>query len=443
MKNLWQWGPVIKLLFNVACLERLVQYHRLFVGYSGGLDSTVLLHALSTHAKLQSKLIAIHVNHGLSPHALQWEAHCQKFCDSLNIPLIIKKIHDLQGGNREETARNARYQIFENLMANEDCLLLGHHQNDQAETVLLHLLRGTGVDGLAGMPEVKPFAKGELVRPLLSQPRSALSAYANLAQLPWVEDESNENTQFSRNFIRHAVLPLLISRWPQTIKNLSSMAKHCQQAQLNLKDLALLDCQNLFQSKQKLGIRGLTHLGKARLTNVLREWLKVNQIKRPPVSTFNRIIEELINGKPDANSEVAWGEHRIKCYKENLYLLQIKQPKRSCRHWNQFPEPIQLEHVGNLEATLKTEGLFIPPDSSIEIRFRQGGETFCWHNQTKSLKKLFQEWQIPPWVRQLIPLIYVNQQLACIVGYAISDKFYNANTGYEVVLKPEVSIPDD
>ncbi|WP_370447939.1 tRNA lysidine(34) synthetase TilS [Legionella hackeliae] len=429
---------MINGLFDSEILQSLQGYHRLFVGYSGGLDSTVLLHALSSYPQLQPKLTAVHINHGISPNAQNWQKQCQQFCDSLKIPLIVKQVHFKRDSNVEDAARRARYKVFASLIEKNDCLILAHHLNDQAETLLLHLLRGTGIDGLSGMSSLKKFAEGVLLRPLLHSPRSTLETYANDNHLQWIDDESNENTAFSRNFLRHLVIPLLASRWPKIINNLARTSKHCQQAQENLEDLAKIDCPELAVISPQLPLAKLLPLTRARLTNVLRVWLKGNQIKLPSTATFNRLISEVIHARRDANSQVSWGDNIcVRRYQDRLYLILKTQSSHLSVRWNSFPEPLDLgSGRGILSAHLTTRGLVIPPNSTIEVKFRQGGETLHWHGQTKQLKKLFQDWQIPPWLRESIPLLYINQELACVVGYAISDHFYKADskTAFQLLL---------
>ncbi|WED44664.1 tRNA lysidine(34) synthetase TilS [Legionella cardiaca] len=428
-----------KPLLKDEFLQQLNKYERLLIGYSGGLDSTVLLHLLSTQSFLKSKLIAVHINHGLSPNAQKWQKHCQEFCKALHVSFIVEQVHLYHTANIEEAAREARYASFAKLMKDNDGLILAHHLNDQAETLLLQLIRGTGIDGLAGMAFSKRFATGKLLRPFLGHSRETLEAYANFHQLQWIDDESNENIDFSRNYLRHQVMPLLVSRWPKISNNFARTSEHCQQAQSNLDDLAKIDCPSLTKASGQLTLTQLKKdLSCARLTNVLRFWLKENQVKLPSTATFNRLITEVIEAKDDANPQITWENNQVRRYQETLYLLKMSQSiPISPLRWLSFPEPLNLgESLGVLHANLSDKGLVIPEKSIIEVRFRKGGETFFWHGQTKQLKKLFQEWQIPPWMREQVPLVYVDNQLACVVGYAISDCFYNslANVSYQLSL---------
>ncbi|KTD61622.1 tRNA lysidine(34) synthetase TilS [Legionella spiritensis] len=408
--------------------KELFSRKRLYVGFSGGLDSTVLLHLLATHPDLKRKLSAIHINHGLSPNAQIWELHCRRFCRQLDIPCLVKRVSCQQEANIEESARRARYQVLAGLVQENECLLMGHHLDDQAETLLLQLFRGAGIDGLAAIPAQSRIGQGELHRPLLSCPRSVLKQYANTHQLDWIDDESNEDTRFSRNFIRHRVLPLIQERWEGVHRTLARTAQHCQQAQANLQDLAELDCPALKEVSSRLSVRHLTHLAPARISNVLRTWLRQNQVRLPTTATFSRLIDEIILAGDDANPQVAWDEVVIRRYRQTLYLLPRQSVDTTLKPmvWTSFPKPLDLgEQCGVLRARHAPTGIVIVPGSTIEVRYRQGGETLFWHGQTKSLKKLMQEWQIPVWLRQRTPLLYMNNQLVMVVGYAISDHFFS------------------
>ena len=411
-------------LFDDNWLTQLASYHRLWVGYSGGLDSTVLLHCLARHPLLASKLSAIHIHHGLSSHADAWLYHCQAMCALFSIPMIVRHVKFEQGCNIEEHARKARYEAFVALMSENDGLVLAHHADDQAETLLLQLLRGAGVDGLAAMPAVKPLGFGELVRPFLHHSRDTLEAYADLHQLSWIDDDSNQDNAFSRNYLRHQVMPLLRERWPGVVTNVARTATHCQQAKINLHALAELDCAELVSKSTTLSLAALQTQDHARLANILRVWLTNNQVRQPSTQTFNRLIMEVIFANKDAVPYVEWDGVCVRRYQHTLYLLKtggVSVP--ISRDWPEFPGPLKLEDRW-LCATSVEQGLHVPTGSRVRVCFRQGGELFYWRGQTKTLKKLLQQWHVPPWLRDTVPLIYVNDELAAVAGFAVSDRFY-------------------
>ena len=427
-------------LFDDNWLVQLASYHKLWVGFSGGLDSTVLLHALATQPCLKNKLSAIHIHHGLSRHADTWVKHCQRVCDGLSIPLIVERVAFAQRSNIEEQARKARYAAFIALMGSEDGLALAHHADDQAETLLLQILRGAGVDGLAAMPASKPLGQGVLVRPFLHHSRASLETWACSHQLSWIEDESNQEHVFSRNYLRHQVMPLLRQRWPAAVANMARTAAHCQQAKINLQALAELDCTALMSPT--LSISSLDQqLDYPRFVNLLRVWLTNNQVRLPSTTTLNRIINEVIFANQDAMPCVEWDDTSIRRYRDTLYLFKnnlepwIPRLERGIQGahqrlmWSQFPTPLQW-NAHCLSATPMDKGLYVPPGSKIEVRFRQGGELIFLRGQTKALKKLWQQWHVPPWQRDLVPLIYIDDELAAVVGFAISDRFYRTDLAY-------------
>lgn len=438
MRNSWRWVLVIKTLVNKEWLEQCLHYDNLFVGFSGGLDSTVLLHNLAAQPQLIRKLRAIHINHGLSSNALAWQNHCQNFCAQWQIPFLVQQVEFSREANIEAGARQARYKAFASILGANDCLILGHHLDDQAETLVLQLFRGAGIDGLAAIAPHKQFARGVLLRPLLHCSRQSLEDYASEHQLQWIEDESNQDLTFSRNYLRHQLIPLMRKRWPGVVNNLVRTTRHCQEAQANLDDLAKVDCPALEGQPTSLAIPPLLLLKPARIKNVLRFWFKQHQLSLPSAATFNRLITEVIPAASDANPQLSWQEASIRRYQQTLYLLKDMQevPSQTLT-WQNFPEPLYLEGLGYLQAQKASRGIVIPVQAKIEIGFRRGGELFNWHGQTKQLKKLFQDWQVPTWLRDRIPLLYLDKQLAAVIGYALSDHYYQEEvpSTYQLYLK--------
>ncbi len=218
-----------KLLHALAPWRKAPAWH---IAFSGGLDSTVLLHLLAS-AEALPPLSAVHVHHGLQSAADTWPSHCQSICDRLGVPLRVMRVQVQPGASLERAARDARYRAFTEVIGAGEVLLTGQHRDDQAETLLFRLLRGAGVRGAAAMPVHRPLAGGHLVRPLLDVSRTELVAYADEHQLKWIEDPSNADMQFSRNYLRHRVIPTLTERWPKpspawpALPNTSVKPRHC------------------------------------------------------------------------------------------------------------------------------------------------------------------------------------------------------------------------
>ncbi len=435
------------IALSAGWIDRLSQFTKLIVGFSGGLDSTVLLHILSSHPLLHHRLTAVHIHHGISPNADYWQRHCEQFCRDLTIPFLSRAVHFDRSANLEEGARVARYAVFSSLLSADDCLFLGHHMDDQAETVLLQLFRGAGIDGLAAMTEWGVLGLGSMARPLLSYTRIQLEDYAKNHELQWIDDESNQEIKYSRNYLRHEIMPLLTKKWPGVVGNIARTAVHCQQAKVNLDALAHYDSQENTLNHYSLCLAPLKELSLDRIANVLRTWLKNNQVQMPSTLTFQRLIDEVLFASSDANPEVSWDNIIVRRYQQFLYINQKESTNLTANTgpsvkrfhkpitWLHFPLPLILQELNIcLIAKQAEQGLVIPQQAKITVQFRQGGEQIRLHGQTKQLKKLFQEWSVPPWERDTIPLIYINDQLAAVVGYAVSDLFYSKDAPQAWVL---------
>ncbi len=240
-----------------------------------------------------------------------------------------------------------------------------------------------------------------------------LEQYANKHGLHWIDDESNQNDAFSRNYLRNQIMPLLVTKWPNAVKNITSCATNCQQAKLNLDALARLDCDELNLITHPLSFNTIKHLPRPRIANIVRVWLKKNAVNLPSMQTFNRILDEMIFARHDASPCVQWGHVKIKRYQQRLFILG--------QHTIAYQNQMKLQQSESPRATLEQHGVITQDTDTIDVRFRQGGELFFLNGQTKSLKKLFQQWGIPPWLRDSVPLIYVNDKLVLVVGYAVSE----------------------
>ncbi len=399
------------------------------VAYSGGVDSHVLLKAMADYAQRHSiKLTALHVNHGLSPHSNQWQQHCESVCQQLGVPLHVEKIHETITSGIETGARHARYQIFERYLNQATALLLAHHQEDQAETVLFRLLRGTGVAGLSGIPKIRQHGAGMIMRPLLDLPKKALEDYASEKAIQWVEDESNQSLGFSRNFLRHKIFPELKKRWPSVSAQFSKTAKLCEDAHCLLEDLADIDYRTMIIDDDVLCLLTLSKLNQNRQVNVLRYWFK--QLKLPALShqKLTQLIQTVVDAPSDKN--LVFQYHALgEVHRFNQQLYFVKKCPAISTDFNErwvVSMVFQSEILGGLSAKkVVGRGLRIQEGDVVEVRVRQGGERckLLGDKHTRSLKYLLQTWQIPPWRRQTLPLIYINSQLAGIADLAVVEKF--------------------
>lgn len=418
-----------KLSVPFALAKQLNHCQRLFVGFSGGLDSSVLLHLLSEQSAWKPKLTAIHCHHGLSADADVWQQHCEQFCKARGILILSEKLSFDRSRNIEDHARKARYQSFLKHLGAEDALLLGHHLNDQAETLLLQLFRGAGLDGLSAMTEMTEFHHSRIIRPLLGYTRDALLAYANSHQLHWIEDASNQEEKYSRNFLRHQILPLIEEKWPNVSQRLAQTASLCQEAKHNLDALAQSDARYLPLNTRVLDLQSVMHLSRERLTNLLRYWLKKQGVLLPSLALHQRFFDELIEARADASPVLQWGKVQLRRYQTQLHLLSAETSSifEDSTAWTDFPKPLHWHGRRILAKPCSEGGIAIPKEAKIELKCRQGGERFFFHGQHKSLKKLFQQWKVPEWQRQTTPLLFIDGQLAAVLGHAISDRFYTAS----------------
>ena len=385
------------------------------IAFSGGLDSTVLLHLLAHLANTETlpPLSAVHVHHGLQAAADAWPAHCQSICDALGLPLRVMRVQVQPGASLERAARDARYQAFTEVTGAGQVLLTGQHRDDQAETLLFRLLRGAGVRGLAAIPAQRPLAGGYLVRPLLDVPREALEAYAHEHQLKWIEDPSNADPRFSRNYLRHRVFPALTARWPQAVANLGRTAEHLSEAQGLLDELAQLDLRAAGQASPfpwlhlpSLALAPLCELSDARQRNALRHWL--TPLTRLPDSGHWAGWHSLCDAKGDAQPlwRLADGElHR--CGQRIWWLPSTgSEFSDAAVSWPDPQNPLELPGNGQLKLIGEA------PEGPLQIRYRQGGEIIDVPGRgRRDLKRLLNESGLPGFVRGRLPLLYQGQQL--------------------------------
>jgi tRNA(Ile)-lysidine synthase len=411
---------------------------QLWLGYSGGLDSQVLLHALVELINTQqldislSNLHAVHINHGWSKHAQHWEQHCQQECQRLKVDYHAVTINakPSNGESPEAYARTARYAALAKFIHQNDYLLTAHQQDDQAETLLLQLLRGAGIKGLASMPQLSAFAQGWHFRPLLNIARADLLAYAKHHQLNWIEDESNNNTRYTRNFLRQQILPELKQRWPTVNAAIARSANHCAEASLLLDELAQQDLKQVQGDyPNSLSCSRLLALPAIRQKNILRFWFDQLNIHYPSTAQLKHILQDILHSKQDANPEVILQNKIIKRYRNNLFIIDRNNSHDATAIYTwDLTQPLVIPALGSLTATLTfNKGIRadILKQGKLSIRFRQLGERChpAGRQGSHPLKKLFQEWRVPPWQRDHIPLLYCDDQLVAVIGYCICADF--------------------
>lgn len=414
-------------------VHKLHNTDKYWIAYSGGLDSHVLLHLLAQSIPLE-QITAIHINHGLSVNANLWQEHCRKTCDQLNITFqtISVKAHPFPGQSPEAAARNARYDALITVIENNAALVTAHQQDDQAETVLLQMLRGGGTAGLAAMPAKKIFGQGYLIRPLLNFSRAELLAYAQHNQLNWIDDESNNESRFDRNYLRLELFPILNKRWPHIKSILTKFAQQCADDEVILQTLAQIDinfCRG--ELDNILIISKLLQLDEIRQRNALRYWLREWVGIFPSRNIIESIQTHILKAKKDAQPLVDWQDMKILRYEDHLYIIREMVPfdTQEILYWHNLREPLNLPaKLGYLTATWVESPtvpvLNLPHNAALKIMFRVGGERLhiAGRKGSHPLKKLFQEWHIPPWLRDRVPLIYYDDKLIAVPGYGIAQQ---------------------
>lgn len=401
-----------------------------WVALSGGADSVALLHSLAEiRTQLPAPLRAIHVNHGLQAQASAWAGFCRDLCLELQISCEVVSV-DIErsiGESLEATARHARYQAIRNYLGAGEAVITAHHQDDQAETVLLHLIKGAGASGLAAMPAWRSFGSGFLFRPLLSFRQEQLRDWLSKENVAWVEDESNKNLRYDRNYLRHEILPRLEERRPGVISCLARSAAHqASQRELNI-DLAKLDLVSVGESLSgTLAINKLLKLTPARRNNLLYWWLRNRGVKViPSQRQLEALYQDVLLAGSNAHPELKMGDVLLRRHQNSLYKTMLREyPPIDVEEWK-LNGPLELPQHGLYLEPQTLLRIFSEFDAStvLTIRFRQSGERFkpVGNSHTRSFKHLFQAWRVPAWKRDRVGLIYHQEELVMILGYARVD----------------------
>ena len=395
---------------------------QLLVAVSGGLDSMLLLTLLAERVNPE-RLTAVHINHGISENADNWQAQVAQYCQQLGVALVSEKVTLMNSGEGlEAEARNARYAVFEGLLEHNGLLFLGHHADDQVETVLYRLMRGAGAKGLSGMPNKRVLGKGYLVRPFLDCAKSTLENEAQLRNLAWIEDESNEDNRFDRNYLRNAVIPQISQRWPDYTQSIKRTAELSSESDQLAKELAVIDLQALDLKEERAGwsisIKALLMLSPLRQKNILRYWSELQSLVPPSMTIIDEVLTSVISARQDACPEVIWQLQRWSRFKNRLYLLQCTRQEFKAEQifsWD-MQKQLDLDDDNHLRADKQMGQGIKSTVKQVEIRFRQGGERCkpAGRGHSNSLKKLLLEYELAPWLRHRVPLIYVDEQLIAV-----------------------------
>jgi tRNA(Ile)-lysidine synthase len=406
---------------RLAALTADLDPQRWLVAFSGGVDSTALIHALC-EAGTGLPIVAVHVDHGIHPDSAAWANHCEAIATSLGATFIGRRVDvpTRTDAGPEAAARQARYAVFLSLTESGDCLLSAHHEDDQAETLLLNLMRGSGPAGLAGIGTRQAFGRGHLLRPLIGIDGAELRAYAMSAGVSWIDDPSNDDTRFDRNFLRREVLPRLAERWPAVANRLRRSAELLGEASGLLDDLANLDFERC-GTPPVLDTAPVERLSAPRQRNLLRRAIRSCGLPPPPSTALHRIVDELIPAREDASPLVAWPGAEVRRYRGALYFLPelAGRPAVPAEALSPGAAAVSLgQGLGKLSLSDSGQAGIDPAIAAggLVVRYRQGGEALrpVSGGPTKKLKGLLQDAAVLPWMRDRVPLLYSDERLVAV-----------------------------
>ncbi|MGB7650593.1 MAG: tRNA lysidine(34) synthetase TilS [Gallionella sp.] len=418
---------------TAALLSPLIPPHsRLLIALSGGVDSVALLHLLQQlKTRFDWQLHAVHVHHQISIHADSWAVFCAQLCADYAIPFDLEHIDitPLREHGVEAAARQLRYQALAKHAS--DFLLLAHHADDQAETLLLQLLRGSGVKGAAAMPLL---AQRECtwLRPLLNVTRTEIVAYARAQNLAWIEDDSNTDTRYARNFLRLKVMPVLAEKFPAYRQTLTRSTQHFAEAASLLDELAALDAAQSIAGETLL-LSALQALSATRAKNLLRYFLQQRSAPMPQAVQLEELLAQLLSAREDAMLCVDFSGWQVRRYQGAVYAqptlpdcaasLSLPWQNEEALFWS--PLNTQLHFLAARGEGISLAKLARAP---VTLRLRQGGETLrpAAKSATRTLKNLLQEQGVPPWLRARLPLLYCGEELVCVAGLIAADFQANA-----------------
>lgn len=438
---------------ETQALEKLRSYKatkNVIVALSGGMDSKVLLHVCwrLREKGLISQVSALHIDHGLQSYSHDWRIKCQIDCEKYKIPFDFETLNlgeEIQT-NIEACARNARYQIFEKFVHEQSFLLLAHHENDQAETLLFRLIRGCGIAGAAAMPTCRRLGNGYLLRPLINVNKQQIEQYAVENQLQWIEDPSNQSESFSRNYLRHQVMPLLFKKWPSVSRSFARFAQLASEQNDLLKALAEEDAEHILTPHGEVQVEPLLRLSLVRQKNLLHQVGAKKLQYAPTHSEVSQIISQLPAALDGAQINIDFADGRVRSYLGRLIITAKSEPhaKFMPQYWEDLESPLKLDNGVKLEASVNDEpGLRLPKeDETVKVSARVGGEKLCpdYRMKSTSLKKIYQELAVPPWQREWLPIISYNDQIVAVPGVFVEKSFLSEHN--EKTLNIQIKIED-
>lgn len=406
-----------------AILEQLPPARKFWVGFSGGADSTALLLALhQCRRKLTEPIEAIHFHHGLNVNADAWLDHCREFCISRDIPFSCRKLNLQRSGgvSTEEHARDSRYLSVAELLGRDEVYLTAHHADDQAETLFLNLMRGSGVEGLAGIPTLRKLGNGWVARPLLKWRRSELEDFLRTNRIGWLEDSSNRDQSFDRNYLRHHLFPMLEARWPELVRRLNRTSRNARATSETLAEFINSNCGELLGNHHKMPLTPFLQLEIPLQALVLRQWLRQREVQALPELRIHEFLDQLAGANQDSRAEVRWNHWQLKLYNQFIWLQSPSVPDRcDPQDWRTGKKLELGARHGHMQLHGKVAG--IPTGWQIDSRREGQRIRLKEKGMRQTLKELFRQSGIPPWLRDSIPVLYWNDEAVAVGDWIIAD----------------------
>lgn len=405
---------------------------KVVLAFSGGVDSRLLLELLSRYQQAHSiECHAVYVHHGLSSNADDWADKCLLWAKQVGISCSIERVSlDISNGESIELlAREARYQALTKYIQEGDILLTGQHADDQLETFLLALKRGSGPKGLSSMAESMPFSSGSLVRPLLTIKRKSIEDAATKLGLEWVEDESNQDTRYDRNFLRHCVIPELSGRWPSIHQAVQRSASLCAQQEALLDELLSAVFEHALQTDLSLSIEELAKHSELARARLIRMWLAKLNTSMPTQVQLNLIWNEVALAQQDANPQLQLKQGEVRRFRNRLYWVTEIADVTEWQSTIQVDTVLSLpERLGELTLTTSSSNATIALPSQPELlRVTFNPEGLSAHpttrNHSRKLKKLFQEYNVPSWLRRQIPILMYQDRVVAVADLFVDQAF--------------------
>ena len=414
--------------------------NRIVIAFSGGVDSRVLLELAARYGKAQGiECIAVHIHHGLSTNADVWVKKCQQWCLESAVKLYVERVSldTSSSESLEKLARDARYGALKAHLSKGDILLTGQHQDDQLETFLLALKRGSGPKGLSSMAKVMSFGEAVLVRPLLGVSRQEIEMFASQSGLEWVEDESNQDQRFDRNFIRHEVTPKLVARWPSFPDSVARSAQLCAEQELLLDELLVPKLNQALGLHQSLKIESLLDCSNVMRARLLRMWLAENGLVMPSQKQLELLWSEVACAQQDANPVLVLGDTEVRRFDNKLFIVESRPSLESWQAELKVGQSLELpDNLGSLSLNINGSAVSQEAQSMVKfslsnasgpitVMFNPEGLTAhpVGRGHSRKMKKLFQEYKVPSWLRRRTPILIDGDHVVAVMGLFVDRRY--------------------